>query len=195
MSRLQKAPFEQSSGEAALAATYHREYRRVDDAYRRMLILTSTRHRPADARAAADELTRALRAATTTASRALQMLDTPTGRSSRRARRHRKATRTSPPATRFWATEMVRLAGISVWLRRETLDDLGVHLPAAVRVGSRAASGPHVAGLVAEPDDLVAATLHQPWIGVDVRATVDGVTAEPTAQPDRPAGSQVARAA
>lgn len=161
-----------------LSSRYRAERRRVDDARLQMLTITFAPHRPAEARVAAAQLTRALRAATATASRALQVVAaTP---SPRRPRRRRKATRTEPPATLFWATELVRLAEISVWLRRETLDDLGVHVPTAVRVGSRAATGPHIAGLVADPDDLVAATLHEPWIGVDLRATVDATTVQPT---------------
>ena len=150
--------------------------RRVDDAYGRMLALQARPHRPAEARVAAAELTRALRAATSAAARALQMLDSKSGPGPRRAWRAGAATRSAVPASRFWAAELVRLAEIGVWLRRASLDDLGVHLPTCVRVGSRAATGPHIAGLVAEPDDLVAATLHQPWIGVDLLEVVDRET-------------------
>lgn len=168
---------------AELCGRYDAEKRRVDEARRRMLRLTAAPHRAAEVRAAADELTRALRGATALANRALQEAGTTAAAPSRLSglcRRHRKATRTVPPAIGFWTAELLRLADVQVWLRRETLDDLGVHLPAAVRVGSRAANGPRIAGLVAEPDDLVAATLHQPCIGVDLQATVDAAVDEPT---------------
>lgn len=178
---------------------YRTERRRVDDAYRRTLGDTCVPRCPAEARTAAEELSRALRAATATVSRALQAAAaTPAGSARRRGRR-RKATRTVPPAVRFWSNELVRLAEIDVWLRRETLDEIGVHVPGAVRVGSRAANGPHIAGLVADPDDLVAATLHQPWIGVDLQGTVDaGVSAESSPAPqsiDPPAAGHVTKAA
>ncbi|HET7311170.1 MAG TPA: hypothetical protein VFJ17_07580 [Mycobacteriales bacterium] len=150
--------------------------RRVDDAYRRMSALEARPHRPADARLAAAELTRALRAATAAAARALQVPDSMSGAAPRPGRRARTATGGAAPASGFWAAELVRLTEIGVWLRRASLDDLGVHVPASVRVGSRAANGPHIAGLVADPDDLVAATLHEPWIGVDLLEVVDGPT-------------------
>lgn len=157
-------------------ADYVAKRRRVDDAHGRMLALEASPHRPADARVAAAELTRALRAATVAAARALQVLDAMREPAPRRASRARKAVRSAAPASRFWTAELVRLAEIGVWLRRASLDELGVHLPTAVCVGSRAATGPHIAGMVAEPDDLVAATLHEPWIGVDLREVVDGET-------------------
>lgn len=177
---------------------YRTERRRVDDAYRRTLGDTCVPRCPAEARTAAEELSRALRAATATVSRALQAVAPPAGSARRRGRR-RKATRTVPPAVRFWSNELVRLAEIDVWLRRETLDEIGVHVPGAVRVGSRAATGPHIAGLVADPDDLVAARLHQPWIGVDLQGIVDaGASAESSPAPqsiDPPAAGHVTKAA
>lgn len=168
-------PAKDDSAAAALAGLtvrYDGERARVVAAHRRMRDLVGAVHAPADARAAAVELTAALRDATSTAARAVRLADPgPTSRG--RLRHCRKAVGVFPAAARPWTAELVRLADLDGWLRRTTLDELGVHVPAAVRVGSRAASGPHIAGLVAEPDDLVAATLHEPRIGVDLWAVID----------------------
>lgn len=138
---------------AALRAAYQPRRARVDVAAARLRTVNARMHRPDEARTRAGELTAALREASGFVARALGRLG---------------------PDAQPWGAELVRLAELGVWLRRTTMDDLGVGVPAAVRVGSRAASGPHVAGLEADPPDLVAATLHQPWIGVSLRDVVDG---------------------
>lgn len=142
----------------------HRD--RVDAAHERMRKVSADRHRPADARQAAAELTVALRDATA----AVHALE--------------------PPAVRPWSAELVRLAEIGVWLRRTTLDDLGVHIPTVVRVGSYAANGPRIAGLAFGAADSV--RLREPRIGVDLQATVDNNDRQPA---PAPAPSAPARAA
>lgn len=148
-----------------LAYRLHRE--RVDAAHDRMRLIVARPHPPAAARAAAQELSIAVDAAKAVVIAALRAAE-PAGVA---ADQGRKVPR---PDVRRWIAELVRLAAIDQWLRRVTLDDPGVRFATTVRVGSRAANGPHVAGLEAEPRDLVAATLHAPRIGVDLRALVDG---------------------
>jgi hypothetical protein len=144
----------------------------VDRAQRRMQTITGGPHAPADTRQAAAELTAALREATTAATRLARQSQPPT--SSPRGRwRHLHASRAAAPAVARWSTELVRLAEIAVWLRRTTLDELGVHLPSTVRVGTYAANGPHIAGLGFSTGDL--AELHEPRIGVDLPAVIDAV--------------------
>lgn len=152
---------------ASVTAAYRRRRDRVDAAHVRLSAVSDRPHVPAAARAAAQELTAALDDATAFAVAALRHAERTTGPRSRRTR--------DVPHTevRRWTAELVRLAAIEQWLRRVTLDDPGVRFASTVRVGSRAANGPHVAGLEAEPRDLVDATLHAPRIGVDLRALVD----------------------
>lgn len=145
---------------------------RVDNAYRRMRRLDSARHSPADARAAAVELVAALHAATATVTSALRLLDARAPNPRHRLRRVPRATRSVPPDVAAWSAELVRLTRIGVWLRRATLDDPGVHVPATVRVADYAATGPRVPGLgfdIGGADHLA-----DPQIGVDLHAIVDG---------------------
>src|SRR5512135_2968737 len=82
----------------------HRD--RVDAAHERMRKVSADRHRPADARQAAAELTVALRDAVATV-HALE----PAGPAAVRPRgrwRRRKAGRAVPPAVRPWSAELVR---------------------------------------------------------------------------------------
>jgi hypothetical protein len=144
----------------------------VDRAQRRMQTITGGPHAPADTRQAAAELTAALREATTAATRLARQSQPPTS-SPRGWWRHRHASRAAAPAVARWSTKLVRLAEIAVWLRRTTLDELGVHLPSTVRVGTYAANGPHIAGLGFSTGDL--AELHEPRIGVDLPAVIDAV--------------------
>jgi hypothetical protein len=170
----------QPSCDVALAtsatAAHEQSYRAcragVDRARRRMQTITGGPHAPADTRHAAAELTTALRAATTAATRLARQSQPPTS-SPRGWWRHRHASRAAAPAVARWSTELVRLAEIAVWLRRTTLDELGVHLPTTVRVGTYAANGPHIAGLGFSTGDL--AELHEPRIGVDLPAVIDAV--------------------
>lgn len=118
-----------------------------------------------------------MRDATAITTRELQAA-VPTEPPPRRRLRRRQASRALPPARGAWAAELVRLRQIGVWLRRITLDDLGTHVPTTVRVASRAATGPHIAGLEFEPADRTAG-LHEPRIGVDLQAVVDGADRGP----------------
>lgn len=160
---------------SALEQDYAAHRLKVDDTARTMRAIVDRMNRPAEERAAAQQLTLALRDATAAVVRALHVIDDTLP--APRPRRH--VSRAPVEATRPWSTELLRLTDIEVWLRRTTMDHLGVHIPTTVRVGSRAASGPHIAGLEFEPDDLVAATLHEPRIGVDLVAVVDAVGAPP----------------
>lgn len=128
----------------------------------------------------ATDLAAALRQATATVARALRITEPPPPPSTwhRRWRRPR-ATRCARP----WSVELVRLTDIGVWLRRSTLEDPGVRVPTTVRVGSRAANGPHIAGMVFEPDDLVAPTLREPRIGVDLQAIIERAGTRSAATP------------
>lgn len=156
-----------------LAAAYDPQRTRVDAAYRRMRGVVAAERAPVVVSAAAADLSSALHAATATVTGMLQALEADPPRCSRR-RPHRKGTRSVSPDVAAWSAELLRLTEISGWLRRTTLADLGLRIPTVVRVGSRAASGPHIAGMAADPDDLVAAVLHEPWIGVDLREIVAG---------------------
>lgn len=131
---------------------YPAERSRVDAAFGHARAVAAAPHPPADARAAAAELTDALGHATAVLDRALRV------------------TRGRPECT----AERVRLRELGVWLRRTTLDELGVVVPTTVRVGSYAASGPRIAGMVAAPADPRPARL----IGVDLPAIVDGYRKE-----------------
>lgn len=158
-----------------LQTSYAAARRRVDAAHHRMRATMARPHSPLDARQAGRDLTVALREASTLANRALQLSLATAPSAPRRGLLRRKATRSLPASVQVWSTELARLAQVGVWLRTVTAEDPGVLVPTAVRVGSRAANGPHIAGMVAEPKSLVAATLHKPRIGVDLRRVVDGV--------------------
>jgi len=160
---------------------------RVEAAYARMRAVDAGRFTPAQQRRAAAELGDALRDAREFVTDALRSVETePAPRRFRLGRR--QASRAVPPLTGKWAAELVRLGEIDVWLRRWTMDRLGVNVVSTVRVGSRAATGPHVAGLISEPESLTAATLNQPRIGVDLRAIVDRVDAGRGGDRQLPAG-------
>jgi hypothetical protein len=159
---------------------------RVEEAERRMRTIAARRHTPAEARDAARELSLTLGTATAAVVRALRVV-APAPTPPRRWQRH--ANHPVTAAMQRSTAALGRLTGIGVWLRRTTLDDLGVHLPTTVRIGSRAASGPHIAGIDYEPADPAAATLHQPLIGVDLPAVVDGAGAPPPSPRPTPAGN------
>ena len=72
-----------------------------------------------------------------------------------------------------------RLAEIGVWLRRTTLDDIGVRLPMTVRVPDYAATGPHIAGM--DFGNQPAASPGGPHIGIDFAAAIDTVAPSPAA--------------
>lgn len=148
---------------------------RVDDAYHRMRDLESARHLPADARAAARELTAALREAMDTVTRAL--LSEPSASAPRRRWRRRQATRSVSPDVAAWSAELVRLTRISAWLRRTTLDDLGVHVPMTPCIDDYTATGPDIPGLRVATD--VAGDCDGARIGLDLGATLDGLSRIP----------------
>lgn len=157
---------------AELLHRYVAERSRVDDAYRMIGELDGGRHAPAQARAVAHDLTVALREATVTVTRALQTLDIPTQATHRRFRPRRKATRSVTPEVAAWAAELVRLSQIGAWLRRATLDDLGVHVPTTVRVANYAAESPHIPGLgFGSP---AVSDGRGPRIGIDLPSVIDG---------------------
>jgi hypothetical protein len=158
-----------------LQASYTAARRRLDTAQHRMRATIARPHAPLEARRAGRDLTVALREASTLANRALQLSMATTPAAPRRGLLRRKATRSLPADVQVWSTELVRLAQVGAWLSTAIADDPSLLVPTVVRVGSRAATGPHIAGMVAEPKSLVAATLHQPRIGVDLRRVVDGI--------------------
>lgn len=171
---------------AELARGYDAERSRVDAAHQRMRAITAVPHPPAQAREAARELTTALRAATATVSRTVQAATLTIPPAPRHQLGRRKADRSVPPAVRPWSAELVRLAEISVWLRRVTLDDPGVHLPRTVRVANYAAKGPHIAGL--DFGNQAADRPGGPRIGIDFAAVIDATTPVSSSDPsNRPA--------
>jgi hypothetical protein len=147
----------------------------VNACYRQMCAITTRRHAPAEARQAGTRLEAALRAATATATEALPLAAQAEPRQGRLRRHHRRSRDAPPAAGRVWSAELVRLSRIGVWLRRETLDDLGVHVPTVVRVSSLAAIGPHIAGMGAAPAVPRPAVAETARIGVDLAAEIDGV--------------------
>lgn len=155
----------------ALEPVYAAHRACVDHAYQRLQTILAGRHGPVQERQAAVELTAALREATTTAAQLLWQTQTPAAPPHGRWR-HRHVRRVASPAVARWSSELVRLSQIGVWLRRTTLDDLGVHVPSTIRVGNYAANGPHIAGLGFSAGDF--AEVHEPRIGVDLPAIVDG---------------------
>lgn len=157
-------------------STYDVRRARVDTAHRRMRAITSVGHAPIDARQAAVELDAALREATSAAAEALRSAE-PIEDRPRRHLRRRKATRAVAPLVRLWSIELLRLSEIAVWLRRTTLDDPGVHLPATVRVADYAAIGPHIAGVGFDNDATVGYRV--PRIGVALEEVIDGVIRQP----------------
>ena len=157
-----------------LAHGYAAARHRVDVAHLRMRGIAGTPHAPAQAREAAGELTAALDAATEIANRALRAAAACTKPAPSR-RRH--ADRSVPVAVRPWSAELVRLAEIGVWLRRTTLDDIGVRLPMTVRVPDYAATGPHIAGM--DFGNQPAASPGGPHIGIDFAAAIDTVAPSP----------------
>lgn len=167
-----------------ITAGYDATQVRVDAAYRRMRQIEAAGHAPADARTAADELASALREATATVISALRLLETRTPAPYRRLHRHPKATRSVSSDVVAWSAELMRLTQIGVWLRRTTLDDPGVHVPATVRVANYAAKGPHIAGLESEAEDDVRS--REPRIGVDLQTILDNEYAAATTEATPP---------
>ncbi len=162
---------------AAVEAAYRPQRARVDSAYQRVHAAAVAPHPPAQARDAARDLAVALREATATATRALEAVGATTAHRPRHQLRRGRADRTVPAAVHHWSVELVRLAEIDIWLRRTTLDDLGVHVPVAVQIANYAASGPHVAGL-----GFAGAAVAQS-IGIDLTATIDAVSQAATSDP------------
>lgn len=64
-----------------------------------------------------------------------------------------------------------------MWLRWTMLDDLDLNVPTTVRARSRAATGPHIAGIEAEPAVLATATRHERPIGIALDEVLDRVAA------------------
>ena len=158
---------------------------RVDKAYQRMREIEAAQHAAADARTTSYELFAALRQATAMAASALRLLDARTPAPRRGLHRHPKATRSVPADVAAWSAELVRLTQIGVWLRRTTLDDPGVHVPATVRVANYAATGPHTPGLEFEAE--VDARSREARIGVDLQMIVDrerAASGTPSTSPD-----------
>ncbi len=148
---------------------------RVDTAKRELDAVLIRPHSPREARAAADDLARALRAATAAAVECLRVgrpVLAPAAAAGRPASSRRSP---DPVAVQRCTAQLVELGLLRTWLSQTVRDDPGVEFATTVQVGSRAASGPHVAGLEAEPADLVEATLHQPRIGVPLRDVIDRV--------------------
>ena len=168
-----------------LETDYRVQRARVDTSYQRVREIVARSHRPLQVRDAARELTLALRAATATATRALQEVSAATAHPSPRHRPgRRRADRRVPGDVRRWSAELVRLAEIAVWLRRTTLDEPGVHIPTTVRVASYAATGPHVPGLGFGGD---VDAQSQARIGIDLAATIDGAHGVTAVDPSCPA--------
>ena len=126
----------------AVDAVYRHRLLEVHHAYQKVQAAITSGHDPAVTRRCSRELASALREATATASQAIAMLRVPTAASGR-WRRH-KVTRTVSPEIRRWSVELVRLSQIAVWLRRTTLDELGVHLAAVTPSPTWMAAPPHV---------------------------------------------------
>jgi hypothetical protein len=158
-------------------SAYDARRARVDEAHLRMQQISSRPHAPADARQAAAELDEALRDATVAAVAALRSAE-PIESRPRVGLRRGKATRAMAPLVRLWSVELLRLSEIAVWLRRTTLDDPGVHLPATVRVADYAAIGPHIAGVGFDNDPAV--SYRVPRIGVALEEVIDGVSRQPS---------------
>jgi hypothetical protein len=123
-------------------AVYQQRLLQVEHAYQNMLAAVASGNDPAVTRRCSGELASALREAATTASRALALLRVPAAAPT--GRRRHKATRTVSPEIRRWSVELVRLSRIAVWLRRTTLDELGVHLAAVTSSPKWMAATPHV---------------------------------------------------
>jgi hypothetical protein len=155
---------------------------RVRREHQQMQTLVRRPHSPAAAREQAHELTLALQQATQSAVTALRLIERTQGPKHGKGQR-RRAARALSAAIQPWSSELMRLSEIEVWLRRTTMDDLGVAVPITVRVGSYAATGPHVPGLGFGSDDVDPA--HEPRIGISLREVIDGVDTPP--DPVRPA--------
>jgi hypothetical protein len=157
-------------------SAYDARRARVEEAHLRMQEISSGGRVPADARQAAAELDEALRDATVAAALALRSAE-PIESRPRAGLRRPKATRAMAPVVRLWSIELLRLSEIAVWLRRTTLDDPGVQLPATVRVADYAALGPHIAGVGFDNDPAV--SHRAPRIGVALEDVIDGVSRQP----------------
>jgi len=157
-----------------LADDYESARTRVHAAYGKMRTALQPSYGPVDTRAAATELAEALRDATTAAVEYLRRLQEEEPRQ-RRGRRRRKATRAVSADVAAWSAELLRLTQISVWLRRATLDQPGVHIPTTVEFGDHAATGRDAVPVVADSDRLTPSGSSGRLIGnVDLRAIVDG---------------------
>jgi hypothetical protein len=155
---------------------------RVRREHQQMQTLMSRPHSPAAAREQAHELTLALHQATQTAATALRLIGR-TPRPTHGKGRRRRAARALSATIQPWSSELMQLSEIEVWLRRTTMDDLGVAVPITVRVGSYAATGPRIPGLGFGSNDVD--PTHEPRIGIALREVIDGV--DTPSDPARPA--------
>jgi hypothetical protein len=167
-------------GAALQLATTH--LGRVRREHQQMQTLMSRPHSPAAEREQAQKLTLALHQATQSAAMALRLIERTPGPIHGK-RRRRRAARAISAAMQPWSSELMQLSEIEVWLRRTTMDDLGVAVPITVRVGSYAATGPRIPGLGFGSNDVD--PTHEPRIGIALRDVIDGVDTPP--DPVRPA--------
>jgi hypothetical protein len=144
--------------------------------HQQMQTLMTRPHSPAAAREQAHDLSLALRQATQSAAAALRLIEC-TPRPTHGKRRRRRAARALSAAMQPWSSELMQLSEIEVWLRRTTMDDLGVAVPITVRVGSYAATGPRIPGLGFGSNDVD--PTHEPRIGIVLRDVIDGVATPP----------------
>lgn len=176
-----------------LQTRYGVERARVDQAYRRIREIEVGCHAPAAARTASSELNAAVRGATDTAAEVLQLLVGQPSGPHRRLRRRPKVTRSVPADVATWSAELARLSQVAVWLRRASLDDLGVHVPTTVRVADYAANRPHIPGLDfgnQPPDDG-----RRQRIGIDLQAGVDAPAVPVVTHPVNEQAAAASRAA
>jgi hypothetical protein len=149
---------------------------RVRREHEQMQTLVSRPHSPAAAREQAQKLSLALHQATQTAATALRLIED-TSVATQGKRRQRRAAGAVSAAIQPWSSELMQLSEIEVWLRRTTMDDLGVAVPITVRVGSYAATGPRIPGLGFGSNDVD--PTHEPRIGIVLRDVIDGVATPP----------------
>lgn len=161
---------------------------RVRREHQQMQTLVRRPHSPAAAREQAHELGLALREATQAAAMALRLIER-TPRPTHGMGRQRHAARALSAAIQPWSSELMQLSEIEIWLRRTTMDELGVAVPITVRVGSYAATGPAIPGLDFGSNDVD--PTREPRIGIALRDVIDGLetrleSARPAALPASP---------
>ncbi len=149
-------------------ASYRSQRERVAEARRRLETVLAGPHRPGAARTAGRALSQALQEASAAAVECLRVGSRVCATSGGTAVRA-----PDPAAVARCTAQLVELGLVRTWLTQALRDDPGADVATTVQVGSRAATGPHVAGLEAEPRDFVAARLHEPRIGVALQQVVD----------------------